>query len=265
MDYQATQNRIGRVRKARRFLNGLGRAHICCVCGRTFFRFSKYRGGWAGFSAYLRDSEWVGSDFDRFWCPFCRSHDRERHLLLFFDRLHLLDQLAHASVLHIAPEKWVAQRIESCRPARYVKGDLIPSREGVEKVDVTAIPYGEGTFDWVICNHVLEHVPDDAKALDELYRVLKPGGKAILQTPYAAKLACTLQDPARIDTDAKRFEFYGQEDHIRLYGLDLFDRIRTAGFRLDLKKHAECLSDIDADRYGVNPKEPLFLCVKPLS
>ena len=265
MLYQPTQDNIGIVRKARRAMNGLGRAKMCCVCGKTFFRFSSYRGGWKAFSAYLHNVKWTGSDFNQFWCPFCRSHDRERHLILFFENLGFWDRLTGASVLHFAPEKLLSIRIEACRPARYVKGDLVPAREGVEKMDVTAIPYAEDSFDWVLCNHVLEHVPDDAKALREIFRVLKPGGIAILQTPYATGLAKTLEDPAEINTDEKRIEFYGQEDHIRLYGRDLFDRIRAAGFALQLKKHAECLPGVDALRFGVNRDEPLFLCVKPKS
>ena len=262
MEYQATQNRVGFVRRVRRFINGLGRSRTCCVCGKTFFRFSKYGGGWKAFSPYLHNVKWTGSDFDQFWCPFCRSHDRERHLLLFFEKLGLFKRFSGASVLHFAPEKWVASRIEACRPARYVKGDLFPSREGVERMDVTAIPYAAASFDWVLCNHVLEHVPDDVQALREIHRVLKPGGIAILQTPFASGLEKTLEDPDEINTDAKRIAFYGQDDHLRLYGRDLFDRIRAAGFQLELKKHGECLPDIEAVRYGVNREEPLFLCVK---
>jgi len=265
MEYQATQDKVGYVRKVRRFLNGLGRSHECCMCGKRFFRFSKYRGGWKSFSAYLHNVKWTGSDFDHFWCPFCRSHDRERHLTLFFGKLAFWDRFANASILHLAPEKLLSSRIEACRPARYVKGDLIPSREGVTKIDVTDIPYAASSFDWILCNHVLEHVPDDARALRELYRVLKPEGIAILQTPFASGLEKTLETPAEINTDEKRIEFYGQEDHVRLYGRDLFDRIRAAGFRLELKKHGECLPDVDAARYGVNRDEPLFLCVKPKS
>lgn len=265
MLYQPTQDNIGVVRKVRRGLNGLGRSKMCCVCGKTFFRFSKYRGGWQAFSAYLHNLKWTGSDFDQFWCPFCRSHDRERHLILFFEKLGFWSRLEGASVLHFAPEKRLATRIEACRPARYVKGDLVPAREGVEKMDVTAIPYAAETFDWVLCNHVLEHVPDDAKALREICRVLRPGGTAILQTPYASGLAVSLEDPAEIKTDQQRIEFYGQEDHIRLYGRDLFDRIRAAGFSLELKWHAECLAEVDSQRFGVNRDEPLFLCVKPKS
>ena len=165
-------------------------------------------------------------------------------------------------MLHFAPEKRLSVRIEACKPAHYVKGDLVPAREGIEKMDVTDIPYPEASFDWVFCNHVLEHVPDDAKALREIFRVLKPGGIAILQTPFASGLEKSLEDPAEINTDEKRIEFYGQEDHIRLYGRDLFDRIRAAGFVLELKKHAECLPDIDAARFGVNRDEPLILCRK---
>ncbi len=263
MLYQPTQDNIGIVRRIRRGLNGLGRRHFCCVCGRTFFRFSKYRGGWAAFSAYLHTVKWTGSDFDHFWCPYCRSHDRERHLILFFEKLGFWPRLEGASVLHVAPEKRLAARVEACRPSRYVKGDLAPAREGVERLDVTAIAYPEAAFDWVICNHVLEHVPDDAQALRELFRVLKPGGAAILQTPYAAGLEKSVEDPAGIATDEQRIAFYGQEDHVRLYGRDLFDRIRAAGFALELKQHGECLPEIDARRYGVNPDEPLFLCRKP--
>jgi SAM-dependent methyltransferase len=181
--------------------------------------------------------------------------------MLYFDQLGIWGKLAGASILHLAPEKHLAARIETCQPERYVKGDLVPSREGVERIDVTQIPHADASFDWVICNHVLEHVPDDARALNEIWRVLRPGGSAILQTPFASGLETSLEDP-EIATDAKRIEFYGQEDHVRLYGCDLFDRIRAPGFQLTLVKHAECLPAIDARRYGVNPDEPLFLCVK---
>jgi SAM-dependent methyltransferase len=133
----------------------------------------------------------------------------------------------------------------------------------VERIDVTRIPYGDASFDWVLCNHVLEHVPDDALALREIRRVLRPGGTAVLQTPFASGLEKSLEDAGEIGTDAKRTEFYGQEDHVRLYGRDLFERIQAAGFRLELKTHGECLPDADAARCGVNRDEPLFLCVKP--
>ena len=153
--------------------------------------------------------------------------------------------------------------IESCAPKRYVKGDLNPTRPGVEQMDVTRLPMKEKSFDFVICNHVLEHVHDDMKALGELFRVLKPGGDAILQTPYAPKLQQTREHDAAIASEADYLEFYGQEDHVRLYGMDLLDRIFEAGFDLRLQKHSAVLAHIDCERAGVNPEEPLFVAHKP--
>ncbi len=264
MQYRSTQSKISLMRRLRRFVNGLGRAHHCCICKKTFFRFSNFRGGWQALSPYLHNVKWTGSDFDNFWCPFCRSHDRERHLTLFFDRLALWQRMRGAHILHLAPEKHIAMHISELAPAQFVQGDLIPSRDGIQKIDVTAIPFPDNTFDWILCNHVLEHVPNDRLALSELLRVLKPGGSAILQTPFAAGLDKTLENQPEITTDQQRIEFYGQEDHVRLYGRDLFDRIKEAGFALTLKQHDECLADIDAARYGVNRHEPLFLCHKPV-
>jgi SAM-dependent methyltransferase len=162
-------------------------------------------------------------------------------------------------VLHVAPEKQLAFRIAAQKPARYVKGDLSPVRGDIERLDVTAIGHADGAFDCVICNHVLEHVPDDARALRELWRVLKPGGFAILQTPYAAGLEKTLENQPEVMTPGQHREFYGQEDHVRLYGRDIFDRICAAGFVSEVKKHTDILQGTDAHFCGVNPKEPLFL------
>jgi len=263
MHYQPTQDTISPLRKFRRALNGLGKTHTCCVCGHTFFRFSKYRGGEKAVSPYLHNVAWVSSAFDTFWCPYCRSHDRERHLILYLDALNLWPAFGNASVLHIAPEKQLAFRIASRNPARYIKGDLTPARADIEQLDVTAIRYPDATFDCVICNHVLEHVPDDALALRELWRVLKPGGLAILQTPYANGLDKTLENQPEVTTPEQRREFYGQEDHVRLYGRDIFERITAAGFAPEMKKHPDLLSGTDAHRYGVNPHEPLFRFHRP--
>jgi SAM-dependent methyltransferase len=169
-----------------------------------------------------------------------------------------------AVILHIAPEKHIAGAIESCNPERYLKGDLAPTRSDIRRVDVTAIKEKDKTFDIVICNHVLEHVHDDIKALSELYRVLKPGGTAILQTPYAPKLIETRERDPSVSSESHRLEFYGQEDHIRLYGTDLLDRIFGAGFDLRLQRHSDVLKDVDCAVAGVNPAEPLFLAHKPL-
>jgi SAM-dependent methyltransferase len=117
--------------------------------------------------------------------------------------------------------------------------------------------FDDGSFDVVIANHVLEHVADDQKALGEIRRVLKAGGYAILQTPYSAKLHRTWQD-AGIDTDTARLQAYGQADHVRLFGRDIFNRIAATGFESCVKMHADVLASIAPLTYGVNEREPLF-------
>lgn len=259
MNYLPTQDNPSFVRRLRRMVNGMSRRRFCALCGHHFYRFSKFRGGVEALSPYLREVEWISSDFDNFWCPYCRSHDRERHLVLYLDALNLWQELKGAAILHIAPEKQLGRRLELCQPSRYVRGDLVPTREGVEKLDVTAINYPDESFDLVICNHVLEHVPDDRRALKELLRVLKPGGRAILQTPYAALLEESVEDPEGRKSSSERLAEFGQEDHIRLYGRDLFTRIREAGFELEVRQHQEVLQEVDAARYGVNQREPLVM------
>lgn len=170
----------------------------------------------------------------------------------------MLATLKNSDILHFAPEKRLSRLIEGVSPARYIRADLYPSEPGIEKVDMLNITYEAGTFDVVIANHFLEHVSDDLIALSELHRVLKRGGIAILQTPYSIKLRSTLQDSG-IDNDLARLHVYGQEDHVRLYGSDIFSRFSSSGLIPDVHTHSETLADIDYVKYGVNPREPLFL------
>lgn len=233
----------------------------CCICKKVVGEFAPYRGGWKEAPALLRLLNVVGSDLDHFACPSCTAHDRERHLYLYFDRLDLWKSLRGKAVLHFAPEKRLTRMIGDAAPSRYVRADLFPTNDSIEKVDMLGMPFSAASFDWVIANHVLEHVADDMKALAEVVRVLKPGGMAVLQTPFSARLQHTLQDPG-IDDGLARLEIYGQEDHVRLYGADIFERFASAGLRPDIRQHAETLPDIDPDRFGVNPQEPFFRFLK---
>lgn len=212
-------------------------------------------------SPFLRALNLVGSDVSNFSCPRCWSHDRERHLFLYMRETGFLEKVNGAKILHFAPEKWFSRVIASQSPLDYVKADLYPSSADVEKVNMLSIQYPDDAFDIVIANHVLEHVQDDRQALAELYRVLKPGGFAILQTPYCTKLKSTFCDPG-IDDDESRLQAYGQEDHVRLYGSDIFLRFEAAGFIARTRKHEDVLSMFDATKYGVNKSEPFFLFEK---
>jgi ubiquinone/menaquinone biosynthesis C-methylase UbiE len=130
------------------------------------------------------------------------------------------------------------------------------------KVDITAVDFPHEYFDLLIANHVLEHVPDDRRAMSEIFRVLKPGGRAVLQTPFSPVLAGSFQDAA-IDTEADRLLFYGEVDHVRVYGRDLFTRLEEAGFGVATQRHADLFPPDAAAYHGVNPAEDLLLIVKP--
>jgi SAM-dependent methyltransferase len=146
---------------------------------------------------------------------------------MYLDALNLWDLFKKATVLHIAAESHLVERIHAHKPTFYVRGDLVPVSPDIERIDITAIPYPSHHFNFVMCNHVLEHVPDDERACSELFRVIKPGGCAVLQTPYSPILQNSFVDPG-INTDELRNRYYGQEDHVPLYGRDLFARITNA-------------------------------------
>ncbi len=210
----------------------------------------------------LTEQDVIGSDIDNFECPACGCHDRERHLLLYLRASGLFDELAGTRILHLAPERHLGRLIRNSRPLSYVQGDLYPAHPEIRRIDLMDIAYPDGSFDWVIANHVLEHVADDAQSLREIRRVLRPGGKAILQTPYANRLPNKVED-ASIVSAVARLATYGQEDHCRLYGADFSEFVTSFGFSAQTKTHQNLLVDIDPQKAGVNPREPFLLFIKP--
>ncbi|MBC7103714.1 MAG: methyltransferase domain-containing protein [Parvibaculum sp.] len=182
-------------------------------------------------------------------CPECRSLERHRLLMLAFDRFHLIEE--GKRVLHFAPEP-VLQDYLRGRAGEYKTGDLAPGRADFE-LDIEALDLPDESFDIVIVNHVLEHV-DDAKALAELYRILAPGGILISTVPIIEGWDVSYENAA-ITTKADREIHFGQNDHVRYYGRDLRDRIRTAGFSLD-----EFVgSGLEVVRYGLLRGERVFI------
>lgn len=199
----------------------------------------------------------IGSELSRFWCPHCRATDRDRHLILYLDAVGASAGLASADVLHLAPEPPIAALVRRHGPRRYVRGDLQPKSADIERIDLEQLPFPAASFDYVICNHVLEHVSSVAQALAEVARVLRPGGRFVCQTPYARRLSTTFEDPA-LQTESDRVFFYGQNDHVRRFGRNLGDLIRSGGFRGALRAHAEVLGELDGEDFGVNEREPFF-------
>ncbi|SEW01854.1 Methyltransferase domain-containing protein [Luteibacter sp. 329MFSha] len=207
----------------------------------------------------MRVLELNGSDLDNFECPRCGANDRLRHLLMYLDSRRFFERFAGARVLHFAPERALVSRIDAAGPSTYVLADIEPSSDRMVRVDMTRMQFGDGSFDVVIANHVLEHVHDLGAALHEVGRVLAPGGHAILQTPYSRRLSATFEDRG-IDTDTARHVMYGQEDHVRLFGANIVEEIaRLSGLVATGRPHHEELPDVDAWRNGVNAAEPFFL------
>jgi SAM-dependent methyltransferase len=230
----------------------------CVICGHRVGRFLPFEGGWRHAPPLLRVLQVIGSDPDHFECPRCSSHDRERHLFFYMTRSGMMSALAGKLVVHFAPELHLSRRIAAQEPGNHILCDLFPASAEVTREDMLSMSFASATVDIFIANHVLEHVSDDLKALAEIARVLKPGGIAILQTPYSPVLHETWEDPG-ITTPEARLQAYGQADHVRLYGRDIFERFASCGLTSRVQTHDEILPDVSPGEAGVNAREPFFL------
>jgi SAM-dependent methyltransferase len=161
-------------------------------------------------------------------------------------------------LLHFAPEYALRERIEALDRVDYVTADLDPAGVDVQ-LDITAMPFGDDEFDGVICSHVLEHVDDDRAAMSELARVLRPGGWLLVLVPLDPGRERTHEDPS-VRTPEEREREFLQRDHVRLYAPDIADRLRDAGFGVEvIDLHAELGAD-GAARHGLLASDLVFLC-----
>jgi len=248
--------------RAKLFINKLHKKKQCYVCGEQFWFFNKYNGGVKKVNSFLLHLNMIGSDLNNFECLYCGAHDRERHLYMFFDKLCFWDKMFNSRILHFAPEKNLQHKILQFNPCEYVKADFHPLKKDVLFVDATNITFADEKFDIVIANHVLEHIKNYHKALTEIFRVLKFGGVAILQTPYSSMLKNNFEDTG-IDTKEAKIFFYGQQDHVRIFSeIELHSCIKEVGFNLKVIKHSKYYSLVDADYYGVNEAENLLFAIK---
>ena len=178
--------------------------------------------------AVLKEKEVVGGGKrDNVLCPICRSRDRERLLYLYLlNKTQVFKK--PIQLLHVAPEARLAKVLRPKMPSGYLTADISPE-DGMIQMDITDIQFPDCFFDAIICNHVLEHIIDDRRAISELYRTLKPGGWAILQVPISLTLKGTYED-FTITTRKGREDAFGQWDHVRIYALDYPNRLANAGF-----------------------------------
>lgn len=229
-----------------RALPYIGNRVYCPCCDGHFRRFLPY-----GFKAIRQNA----------LCPRCGAGERHRLMWLYFqNRTNLFrDKL---KVLHFAPEAIIEQKLRTYPNLDYTSADLNP-RSAMVTMDITDIPYEEHTIDVILCSHVLEHIPDDRMAMSELYRVLKPGGWAILLVPLDPMRANTFEDPSTVDPQ-ERYHLFGQIDHVRVYGRDYTTRLEYAGFTVHQEPYARELGPDLIQRYGLEANDDIFCCTKSI-
>jgi SAM-dependent methyltransferase len=164
-------------------------------------------------------------------------------------------------VLHFAPEQAFYKRFKKMSNLDYTTTDLKSPLADI-KADICNLPFDDNKFDVILCNHVLEHIPDDTKAIKELYRVLKPNGMAILQIPQDLKRPFTFEDDSITDKK-ERAKIFGQYDHVRIYGHDYFDKLKGVGFNVDAVDYTSKLSDEDITKYCLAKGEIIPVVYKP--
>lgn len=185
----------------------------------------------------------------------------ERHRLLWLYLKKETDFFtAPLKVLHFAPEQAFYKRFRKLKNLDYTTTDLNSPLADV-KADICDLPFEKNSFDVVFCNHVLEHIPDDTKAMLELYRILKPGGWGIFQIPQDLKRAVTFEDDTITDKK-ERAKIFGQYDHVRIYGRDYFEKLRNVGFRVEEIDYTAILTPEEVEKYRLAKGEIIPLVRK---
>lgn len=193
-------------------------------------------------------------------CPVCGSLERHRLDWVFLaGHTNLFDGTVKR-MLHVAPEKFLSVRFRSIPGVDYVSADLMNPRAMIQ-MDITDIKLPDETFSVIYCSHVLEHIPNDRKAIAEMYRVLRHVGWGLLQVPISAEQ--TYEDPAVVDPEERKKHF-GQWDHVRRCGPDYIERLRSVGFEVQLLRATDLLTESERARLSVPSDRLLFYCRKPL-
>lgn len=218
----------------------------CPVCNKKYRKFLPY-----GYSNVRAGA----------LCPGCLSLERHRLMWLYLNEKtnFFSDKL---KVLHIAPEQCFLKRFRKQKNLTYHTADLVSPLADF-KCDVQNMPFTDNEYDVIICNHVLEHVPDDKVAMREILRVLKPGGYSILQVPLDFSRDQTFEDNSITNKD-ERTKIFGQYDHVRIHGTDYPERIKSAGFIIDEDNFNDTLDKATKDKYSINIDEFMFSYKKAL-
>ncbi len=223
----------------------LGNTVECPCCGGQFNTFLPF----TGYHHTRKNAQ----------CPRCGSLERHRLLWLFLkNKTDLFTK--PAKLLHFAPELILQKKLRTIPGISYIGTDIDSPLADV-KMDIHQIIYEEKTIDAIIIYHVLDHVKDDRLAMREMYRVLKPGGWAIIQSSVNMEQATTFEDPAAV-TPKDKLRIYGQVDLARKYGRDFIDRLSETGFEVHAEQYGLELEPAEVAKYGVIRGEYIFYCLR---
>jgi hypothetical protein len=220
-----------------------GKNVLCPVCQHTFRKFLPY-------GRIPRTNA---------LCPECLALERHRLMWLFLKNKtnFFTDQI---TLLHIAPELCLIDRFKNQTNIDYLSADL-ESPLAMVKMDIHNIPFEDQRFNVAFCNHVMEHVENDIKAMQEIYRVLKPGGWAIIQSPIDLKLEKTIEGN-HLKTASEREKAFGQDDHVRMYGRDYKQRLEKGGFKVNEVDYVGELEEDLIVKYALPRDEIIYFCQK---
>ena len=223
----------------------VGNGHACPCCGWRMRAFTQ-----GGGSFRTRPAG---------YCPRCNAKARHRRVWLFLRERTTLLSAPHR-VLEVAPHRSMSRALSRQPELDYVGVDLQPRDRATVRGDVTDLPLADEDFDVAICVHVLEHVEDDRSAIQELHRVLRPGGWALVNVPYDP--ANPTYEDASVTTASARRAAFGEATHVRRYGTDLTERLAAVGFEVTVD-HGEDLGPETVAEHGLTTDESIFLCRKP--
>ena len=192
-------------------------------------------------------------------CPGTLSLERHRLLLLYLERETNFINNA-IKVLHVAPEQVFYQKFRTFSHWEYTTTDLHSPLAEI-KADLCELPFQDNYYDLILCNHVLEHIPEDQKAMQEMYRVLKPGGTLIAQVPLEENRTQTFEDNSITDK-ATRTEIFGQYDHVRIYGTDYYTRLESVGFDSHAIDFLKKLTSQEKQKFALPYSEKIPIAIK---
>lgn len=213
----------------------MGNKYLCNICN---FKMSKF--------VKLENQDQL--------CPKCGSLGRTRRLWSLLE-----NEIQGKKILHFSPSKSLKKKLESLDGIEYITTDYLGEFDAMKKLNIESIDEPNEEYDLIICFHVLEHIENDTKAMEELQRILKQGGMCLIQTPFKDG---EIYENDAIKTDEERLIHFGQEDHLRIYSVEgLINRLRNAGFKSRLLEYNENKNNIN----GYSIDEKIILAEKPLS